>query len=83
MPNDKIKENLKPLTNLIDSKFAELSQTLTRQSRGINAALPIIQSDRSRVHDRMPYVILFFNYIALIVLDWYSIYTKRFDQLET
>ncbi|MGB6529489.1 MAG: CHASE3 domain-containing protein [Candidatus Nitrosopolaris sp.] len=50
MPNDKIKENLKPLTNLIDSKFDELSQTiLLRQSHGINAALPIILSDRGKI----------------------------------
>jgi len=50
MPNDKIKENLKPLTNLIDSKFDELSQTISlRQSHGINAALPIIQSDRGKI----------------------------------
>jgi CHASE3 domain sensor protein len=43
-------ENLKPLTNLIDSKFDELSQTISlRQSHGINAALPIIQSDRGKI----------------------------------
>ena len=50
MPNDKIKENLKPLTDLIDSKFDELSQTISlRQSHGINAALSIIQSDRGKI----------------------------------
>jgi len=49
MPNDTIKENLKPLTNLIDSKFDELNQTiLSRQSHGINAALPIILSDKGK-----------------------------------
>ena len=50
MPNDMIKENLKPLTNLIDSKFNELSRTITlRQSHGINAVLPIIQSDIGKI----------------------------------
>src|SRR5215467_15665717 len=45
-----IKENLKPLTNLIDSKFNELSRTISlRQSHGINAVLPIIQSDRGKI----------------------------------
>src|ERR1700739_4658152 len=49
MPNDIIKENLKPLTNLIDSKFNELSQTISlRQSHGINAVLPIILSDKGK-----------------------------------
>jgi signal transduction histidine kinase len=49
MPNDIIKENLKPLTNLIDSKFNELGRTiLLRQSDGFNAVLPIILSDRGK-----------------------------------
>jgi signal transduction histidine kinase len=49
MPNGIIEEKLKPLTNLIDSKFDELNQTISlRQSHGINAALPIIQSDRGK-----------------------------------
>ncbi|MGA9149252.1 MAG: CHASE3 domain-containing protein, partial [Candidatus Nitrosopolaris sp.] len=49
MPNDIIKENLKPLTNLIDIKFNELSRTiLLRQSDGFNAVLPIILSDRGK-----------------------------------
>jgi signal transduction histidine kinase len=49
MPNDIIKENLKPLTNLIDSKFNELSRTiLLRQSDGFDAVLPIILSDRGK-----------------------------------
>ncbi len=50
MPNDKIKENLKPLTTLIDSKFDELSRTiLLRQSDGFNAVLPMILSDRGKI----------------------------------
>jgi methyl-accepting chemotaxis protein len=49
MPNDTIKENLKPLTNLIDSKFKELNRTiLLRQSDGFNAVLPLILSDRGK-----------------------------------
>jgi CHASE3 domain sensor protein len=47
MPNDMIRENLKPLTNLIDSKFNELSRTISlRQSHGINAVLP---SDKGKI----------------------------------
>jgi signal transduction histidine kinase len=55
MPNDIIKENLKPLTNLIDSKFKELNRTiLLRQSDGFNAVLPIIQSGRGKnIMDRI------------------------------
>src|SRR5215813_9109256 len=50
MPSNTIKENLNPLTNLIDNEFNELSRTiLLRQSHGINAALPIIQSDRGKI----------------------------------
>ncbi|MGC2571179.1 MAG: CHASE3 domain-containing protein [Candidatus Nitrosopolaris sp.] len=50
MSSNIIKENLKPLTNLIDSKFNELSRTISlRQSHGINAVLPIIQSDRGKI----------------------------------
>ncbi|MGB8937282.1 MAG: ATP-binding protein [Candidatus Nitrosopolaris sp.] len=46
---DTIKENLKPLRNLIDSKFGELNQTISlRQSHGINAALPIILSGKGK-----------------------------------
>lgn len=50
MPNDTIKGNLKPLTNLIDSKLVELNQTISlRKSHGFNAVLPIIQNDRGKV----------------------------------
>jgi signal transduction histidine kinase len=41
---------IKPLTDLIYSKFDELSRTISlRQSHGINAVLPIIQSDRGKI----------------------------------
>jgi CHASE3 domain sensor protein len=50
MPYDSIKQELKSLTNVIESKLSELNQTISiRQSHGFNAALPIILSDKGKI----------------------------------